>query len=101
MNLGLIGGIVGTVLGLVGGAIGTWATVHNTSGPRERAFTIKAAAAFWVGGILFIALLVLLPTPWRFLLWLPYGILLPLAIIGWNRTQRRIRDQERHECLTD
>jgi hypothetical protein len=36
-TVGLIGGIVGTVLGVLGGAIGTDFVVRNTAGPRERA----------------------------------------------------------------
>jgi len=35
-----------------------------------------------------------LPMPWRFLLWIPYGILLPLGIFFWNRKQQRIREEE-------
>ena len=94
MNPGLIGGIIGCVIGLIGGLIGTYASIRNTSGPRERAFTIKASIIGWTAGLLFLALLLLLPSPWRFFLWLPYGILLPFGIITWNRTQQRIRAEE-------
>jgi len=94
MNPGLIGGIVGCVLGLIGGLIGTYFSIRNTSGPREKAFTIKASIIGWIAGIIFLVLLFILPTPWRFLLWIPYGILLPLGIVTWNRTQQRIREEE-------
>ena len=94
MHPGLIGGLVGCFLGLVGGVVGTWATIRNTSGPRERAFVVKAAAIGWAAGLVFLALLILLPSPWRFLLWVPYGILLPLGIINGNRIQKRIRKEE-------
>lgn len=98
MNSGVMwgwsGGIAGCILGLIGGMIGTFASIRNTSGPRERAFTIKASIVGWIVGLIFISLLLLIPSPWRFFLWLPYGILLPFGIITWNRTQQRIRAEE-------
>jgi len=94
MNPGLIGGIAGCVIGTIGGLVGTFVTIRNTSGSRERAFTVKASIVAWIAAIIFLVLLLLLPTPWRFLLWLPYGILLPLGIITWNKTQQRIRKEE-------
>jgi drug/metabolite transporter (DMT)-like permease len=97
MNAGLIGGLLGCALGLAGGLIGTWASIKNTNGPRERAFTIRAAVIGWTAGVVFLALLLFLTTPWRFLLWLAYGILLPLGILTWNRKQQRIRRQEAQE----
>jgi hypothetical protein len=32
--------------------------------------------------------------PYNFLLWIPYGIALPLAILWCNRRQQRIRVEE-------
>ena len=90
-------GIAGCVIGAIGGIIGTWVFIHNTSGPRERVFTIKASAIGWAAGIVFLGLLFLLPNPWRFLLWVPYGILLALGIAYWNRTQERIRREEERD----
>lgn len=97
VNPGLVGGLAGCLIGLVGGLIGTRASIRNTSGPRERAFVVRASIVFWSAGIVFLALLILLPTPWRFLMWIPFGILLPLGIIRWNRTQQRIRREEAGE----
>ena len=97
MNLGLIGGIVGCVIGIAGGLFGTFASIRNTSGPKEREFAIKASIITWIVGIVFIILLILLPFPWRYFLWIPYGILLPFGIIKWNRTQQRIRNEESHD----
>lgn len=94
MNPGLIGGLAGCAIGITGGLIGTFAAIRNTSGPRERAFTIKASIIGWTAGTIFLALLLLIPSPWRFLLWIPYGIFLPIGIITWNRTQQRIRMEE-------
>jgi len=51
----------------------------------------------WVAGIAFLTLMFLMPVPWRFLLWIPYGILLPFGIIFGNRSQQRIRKEEGRE----
>ena len=94
MNAGLVGGLVGSALGLAGGVIGTYFSIHNTNGPRERAFMVRMSAIAWLGITAFLALLLLLPYPWRFLVWIPYGILLPLFIVRTNRGQQRIRQEE-------
>jgi len=91
---GWIGGMLGGVLGLAGGIIGTYCGIRNTNGPRERRFMVRAAVVTWVGVLLFLALLFLLPSPWRFLLWVPYGILLPVGILLGNRRQQQIRREE-------
>jgi hypothetical protein len=91
---GTVGAIVGSALGVIGGLIGTYFSVRNTNGPRERAFVVKAAAIAWVTVSAFLAGLLVLPSPWRFGLWVPYAILLPLGIRRFNREQTRIRQEE-------
>lgn len=91
---GWIGGIAGSVLGLAGGIIGTYFSIKNTKGPRERAFMVKSAVVCWVAILVFLALLVALPHPYRWLLWILYGFLLPLGIIYGNRRQQAIRQTE-------
>lgn len=90
MNAGLIGGFVG----LLGGALGTYVSVTNTSGPRERAFMVRVAIGAWIFITAFLIGLLTLPTPFKFLLWIPYAIALPLAILWSNRRQRQIRAAE-------
>ena len=94
MNAGLIGGIIGGVVGLAGGMVGTYFSIKNTNGPRERAFMVKASIIIWIAVILFLGLMFVLPNPYRYLLWIPYGILLPLGIIHINRAQQSIRKEE-------
>ena len=95
MDSGIIVAVAaGCLTGLAGGILGTWASIRNTNGPRERAFVVKASAIMWLAGIIFLTLMFALPMPWRYLLWIPYGILLPLGIITWNRAQQRIRIDE-------
>jgi uncharacterized membrane protein YfcA len=94
MNAGWIGAIVGVVIGIIGGIIGTYFSIKNTNGPRERAFMVKASVVVWVAGILFLGLMFALPNPYRYFLWIPFAILLPLGIFFGNRTQQRIRKEE-------
>jgi Ca2+/Na+ antiporter len=91
---GWIGGVLGVVFGLAGGGIGTYFSIRNTNGPRERRFMVHAATVIWVLIVAFFVLLVALPSPWRWLLWIPYSILLPIGIILGNRRQQQIRGEE-------
>jgi len=94
MDAGMIGGILGGVLGALGGIIGTWFSIRNTRGPRERAYMVKASIVSWIGIGVFLALLFLLPHPYRLWMWVPYGILLPLGILRVNRRLAEIRASE-------
>ncbi|MFH0909402.1 MAG: hypothetical protein V1929_11630 [bacterium] len=94
MHPGLIGGIAGSVLGIAGGILGTWYSIKNTKGPRERVFMIKSAVVGWGALLVFLALLFALPNPYRWFMWIPYAILLPLGIVYGNKTQQRIRGEE-------
>lgn len=91
---GWIGGIAGSVFGLTGGIVGTYFSIKNTNGPRERVFMIKSALLCWLALSVFLGLLFVLPNPYRWLLWIPYGILLPLGIVYSNRRQQAIRQEE-------
>jgi hypothetical protein len=94
MDVGTVGGIIGGILGLAGGAIGTYASIRNTGGPRERQFMVRTAIVAWVVVTLFLILLFVLPNPYRWLIWIPYGVALPLAIVSLNRKQQAIRSEE-------
>ena len=94
MDAGLIGGIVGSVLGVLGGAIGTWFSVANTNSPAERSFMIKVSICFWVAIILFLALLLTIPQPYNMVMWVFYGILLPVGIVRTNKRLAEIRSRE-------
>ena len=94
MNPGIVGGIIGGIIGLAGGAVGTYASIKNTQGPRERQFMVRVSIAAWVGITLFLVLLFVLPSPYRWIIWIPYGVALPLAIVSLNRKQQAIRSDE-------
>lgn len=91
---GWIGGIAGGVIGLAGGVVGTYFGIRNTGGPRERAFMIRASVVCWSAILVFLGLVLALPDPYRWFMWIPYSILLPLGIIYGNRRQQAIRRQE-------
>jgi hypothetical protein len=94
MHAGWIGGIIGGIVGCIGGLIGTYYSIKNTNGPRERAFMVKASIVGWLAILLFLGLLLALPSPYRYFVWIPYSILLPLGIHFGNRRQQRIRREE-------
>ena len=97
MHPGWIGAIAGCVIGLAGGIIGTAYSIKNTNGPRERSFMIKSATVAWIVMSVFLALLLFLPSPYRWLVWIPYAILLPVGILHGNKVQQRIRREEEQE----
>lgn len=95
MSSGMISGIIGGVIGILGGLLGTYCSIKNTNGPKEKAFMIKCAIIAWVAIIIFLLLLFYLPKPYNFLAWIPYGILLPTAIVKLNKKQQQIREEEK------
>lgn len=94
MDIGLIGGIIGGAIGLAGGTVGTYYIIRNTLGPRERSFMIKVSAIAWVAVTAFLVGLMMLPKPYNWLMWVPYGIALPLGIRWCNQRQLKIRAEE-------
>jgi hypothetical protein len=97
MNGGMIGGLVGAAIGLLGGIVGTWASLRHARGPRERAFVVKVCVVTWVAVLATVGLMLGLPSPWRFLVWIPYPILLTWGIQRANREQARLRAEEAGE----
>lgn len=93
-TLAWAGGILGGVLGLLGGAVGTYFSIKNTNGPMEKSFMVKCAVITWIAIAIFLALMIILPSPYRFVLWVPYGIILPFGIRYGNRKQQEIREYE-------
>lgn len=94
MNAGLIGGIAGSIIGIAGGVIGTYFSIKNTDGPKERAFIIKASAVFWAIGIIFVTFIFVIESPYKWFIWLPYGVIFPTIIRVLNRRLSQIRQEE-------
>jgi len=55
---------------------------------------IKVSIVAWIALSIFLGLLIGLPTPYRFFMWVPYGILLPTGIRYSNKRQRDIQARE-------
>ena len=91
--------IGGGAIGVLGGLIGTYFSIRNTNGPRERAFMVKAAVGGWVAVTGFLILMWIMPQEMRPFLWIPYGLLLPIAIHRLNQSQRKIRWDESCEAM--
>jgi hypothetical protein len=94
MDAGTVGGLVGSAIGVLGGALGTYFSIKNTSGPKERSFVVRAAVVAWLAVLALVAGLLLIPRPYNWFLWIPYGVLLAVGIRYWNRKQAEIRNQE-------
>jgi hypothetical protein len=84
-HYGFIGAVIGCVLGVAGGGIGTYFSIKNAIGPRQRKFMIKAAVFSWISLAVFLGLLLGLPFPYGFIMWVPYGIFLPIGITYLNK----------------
>jgi len=94
VDAGSIGGIVGSIIGILGGLAGTYCSIRNTKGPLEKAFMIKVSLLCWLAVAILLFLIFIIPKPYNYLLWIPYGVLLPLAIIKSNKIQAEIRRRE-------
>lgn len=70
--------VLGICLGI--GIAVTYSNVRSAKGPRERAFCRFHSLAAWGVICLFLALMYWLPTPWRYVVLLPYFIHLPIAV---------------------
>ena len=91
LDAGMIGAIVGSTVGVAGGAFGTWMSIrHSPPGPRRR-LMVKASIACWIFVLSFVALVLFLPTPWKWWLWALYGPVLLLLILSINRALADVR----------
>ncbi len=97
MHPGLVGGIVGTAIGVIGGIIGTWASIRNANSKAERRFMIRMSIYFWIFATMFVTALLIIKSPYKYLLWAPYGILFPIAIRFTNKKIRQIRKEQEDE----
>jgi hypothetical protein len=93
MNIGIIGGIVGSVIGVAGGMYGAYRSYTGAKSSREQRFVIWASIAclLFVGS--FLAVLFLLPQT-RPALFVPYSIILAAGIGYLNRRQSKIQREE-------
>jgi hypothetical protein len=91
--LGMLGAVLGGLLGVGGGAYGSWCSLKTCQSSEERWHMLRWVAGFWVGVVLFVGLLLLVPQPYNLLLWVPYAPALTWAIVKCNRGQAAIRQR--------
>ena len=84
-TMGIIGGIAGCVIGCIGGAIGTYCSIKRAKNEASRSFIKKASFVSWLLIVFFLAALLLIPRPWNFLAWLPYGFVMAFGIRYMNK----------------
>ena len=91
---GLIGGLIGSILGIMGGVIGTYVSIASAKGPIERAFVKRAAVIVWIAISVWLGLLLTLPKPYNYLLWIPYGITMLIGVPKLRKKHTEIRRSE-------
>jgi len=89
-----IAGLVGGILGCVGGAIGTYFSIRNTNTAAERRFMVRASVWIWLSVILYLVILFQIPPAWRWVLSIPYAVLLSIGASYINRRQAALREPE-------
>ena len=89
--------VFATIVGLIGAAICTYWEIANTTGPRERAFMVRACVWFWIANCIFVAAMWLVPKPYNWI-FLPLYIV-PLLIFAryCNRRCAAIRLEESND----
>ena len=90
---------VGCTLGLLGAAIGSWVSIHNTKGPRERAFVIRSVIYAWLLMILIMLPFLFIGSAYFAFAWIPYTILMSIGVSYWNKKQAKIRKEESHNVV--
>lgn len=80
-----IGVGIGCAVGVAGGVIGTYRSISRAQTPDAKKTIVRLSVYAWVGISVFLALMFALPSPYSFLLWIPYGIGLGLFIRHANR----------------
>lgn len=97
MKIEFIFGIVILVLLIAGGALGTLSNIRGTRGPRERRFVIRACMGAWALFLSLVALVILLPSPYRWIAGILFFVLIPAMIYRWATRHQLIRILEERE----
>jgi hypothetical protein len=96
MNIGVIGGIAGSILGLAGGVAGAYRAYRRAKGPRERRFVVWASTALLGCVALYLTALFLAPKV-RAAVFMAYAVVLSITIISMNRRHGIIQREEHSE----
>lgn len=89
---GWIGGLLGGVIGVLGGALGSYLSIKRTTCPAQKSLMTRFSLMVWLSLTVMLALLLILPSPYNHLLWIPFGPFLPVSIVYVNRRLWDIRN---------
>ena len=92
--VGYFGAILGSLLGVAGGVFGTWLAIRNSPPGKTRAFLKKISLVCWFGTIAFVVAVCVLPSPWNWLVWIPYPVVLLGLIRYINRSMAKLHGQQ-------
>lgn len=93
-TIGIIGAVVGGLIGILGGAAGLWNGLRQARSDAERHYMLVWSAGCWIGIVVFLVVLVLLPHPYRWLAFIPYILALFWGIRKGNLDLSSIRAAE-------
>ncbi len=94
---GIIGfGLLALALG--GGFLASATCVRNTRGPKEHAYVVSHCVGAWLVIFLLFAVMYVVPSPYRYLLLIPYFVHLPIATYRFTLRQQIIRHREEQDA---
>lgn len=96
--IGLYSGILGGVIGLVGGVYGTYRSYRAANGSRERRAIILYAALILLFVAAYLTALFLIPLQYRWMLTMPYTLILVALLVGGIRKINAIRESEKSKA---
>ena len=94
-TIGLIWGIAGGAIWILGGIVGTYFGITRVATDAQRKFMIRCSVFGWIFILAFVALAIFLPAPWKYIMWVPYGIGLPIAIIWCNKRLAQLNENSK------
>ena len=90
MTTGWTGILVALVLGLAAVVLSAYNIFKYVQNPRERGILLLHSVAGGCVTAVFLSLLFNLPSPYRFLLWIPYLLLIVLLIVLAKHALKRV-----------
>lgn len=92
-----VAGMLILVVAICGGAVAAWLNIQACPGPRERRLVGLCTLMIWLLIGLLLWLMVVVPSPGRYLLIVPYFTVLPWFIYRVSVRRQKLRVLERME----
>ena len=97
MTTGWTGILVAVVFGLAAVVLGAYNIFKYVQNPRERGILLLHSVAGGFVTAVFLSLLFNLPSPYRFLIWIPYLLLVVVLIVLAKHALKRVAHKETDE----